>query len=48
MEIEVKGHSGCSINIMRQGKDLYILKGTKDVKYIERLYRQAVKQEKAA
>ncbi len=48
MEIEVKGHSGCSIDIVRQGKDLFVLKGTKDVKYIERLYRQAAKQEKAS
>ncbi|TGX82108.1 hypothetical protein E5358_08605 [Palleniella muris] len=48
MEIEVKGHSGCSIEIFRQGKELYILKGTQDSKYVERLYRQALKQQNAA
>ena len=46
MEIEVKGHSGCSIEIVRQGKNLIIEKGTKDPKYIERLYQQALKQQK--
>lgn len=48
MEIEVKGHSGCSIDIVRQGKELFILKGTCDPKYIDRLYLQALKQQEAA
>lgn len=30
MDIEVKGHSGCSIDIVREGKELFILKGTCD------------------
>ena len=47
MEIEVKGHSGCSIEIVRHGKNLIIEKGTKDPKYVERLYQQALKQQKA-
>ena len=47
MEIEVKGHSGCSIEIVRQGKNLIIEKGTNDPKYVERLYQQALKQQKA-
>lgn len=47
MEIEVKGHSGCSIEIVRQGKKLTIEKGTKDPKYVDRLYQQALKQQKA-
>ncbi|WP_320979484.1 phosphotransferase [Bacteroides sp.] len=47
MEIEVKGHSGCSIDIVREGKELFIRKGTRDPKYVERLYSQALKQQKA-
>ena len=47
MEIEVKGHSGCSIDIVREGKELFILKGTCDPKYVERLYQQALKQQRA-
>lgn len=47
MEIEVKGHSGCSIDIIRQNNKLIIEKGTRDPKYVERLYQQAVKQKKA-
>ena len=43
MDIEVKGHSGCSIDIVREGKELFILKGTCDPKYVERLYQQALK-----
>ena len=42
MDIEVKGHSGCSIDIVREGKELFILKGTCDPKYVERLYQQAL------
>lgn len=48
MEIEVKGHSGCSIDIVREGKELFILKSTCDPKYVERLYQQALKQQKAS
>jgi len=48
MEIEVKGHSGCSIDIVRQGRNLIIEKGTKDPKYVERLYKQAIKQKTAS
>jgi len=48
MEIEVKGHSGCSIDIVRQDKKLIIEKGTRDPKYVERLYQQALKQQKAS
>lgn len=47
MDIEVKGHSGCSIDIVREGKELFILKGTCDPKYVERLYQQALKQQRA-
>ena len=47
MQIEVKGHSGCSIEIVRQGNTLIIEKATRDPKYVERLYKQALKQQKA-
>lgn len=47
MEIEVRGHSGCNIDIVRKGKRLLIEKSTCDPKYIERLYNQALKQKKA-
>lgn len=48
MEIEVKGHSGCSIEIIRRKKVLYIEKSTNDTKYVERLYQQALKQQCAS
>lgn len=48
MNIEVKGHSGCSIDIVREDKELFILKGTCDPKYVERLYQQALKQQRAS
>lgn len=48
MEIEVKGHSGCQIDIVNGGGNLYINKSTHDKDYIFRLYRQAIKQQEAA
>lgn len=48
MKITVKGHSGCSIDIVNDGKRLSIYKGTRDPKYIDRLYMQARKQQEAA
>lgn len=48
MEIEVKGHSGCQIDIVNDGESLYINKSTHDKNYIPRLYRQAIKQKEAA
>lgn len=44
MEIEVKGHSGCSIDIVREGKNLFIYKCSNDPKYLNRLEKQAQKQ----
>ena len=44
MEIEVKGHSGCSIDIVREGKNLFIYKCSEDPKYLDRLEKQAFKQ----
>ena len=48
MNIEVKGHSGCNIEIKRVGSSLYIEKSTIDINYAPRLLNQAVKQKKAA
>lgn len=48
MEIEVKGHSGCSIEILREDKDLFICKSSHDPKYVLRLVKQAEKQQQAA
>jgi len=48
MEIEIKGHSGCTIDIVNIDKVLYIEKGTTDLDYINRLYNQAIKQKNAA
>ena len=47
MEIQVKGHSGCQIDIVNDGNNLYIYKSTHDPKYINRLYLQAKKQQEA-
>ena len=48
MEIEVKGHSGCSIDIVREDNDLFIYKSSRDKKYLSRLVLQAEKQQKAS
>jgi tRNA A-37 threonylcarbamoyl transferase component Bud32 len=48
MEIEVKGHSGCSIDIVREDNDLFIYKSSRDKKYLSRLILQAEKQQKAS
>ena len=48
MEIEVKGHSGCKIDIVREGDDLFIYKSSNDKKYLHRLVRQAEKQQQAS
>lgn len=47
MEIEVRGHSGCSIDIVKEKNELLVLKSTQSSKYAERLYKQACKQEDA-
>ena len=47
MEIEVKGHSGCTIEIIKENDDLCILKSTDDKKYFSRLVQQANKQQTA-
>lgn len=44
MELKVKGHSGCQIDIVNDGNDLFIYKSTYDSKYINRLKLQGEKQ----
>lgn len=48
MEIEVKGHSGCSIDIIQDASGLCILKSTHDKTYLNRLINQAKKQQRAS
>jgi len=47
MNIEVKGHSGCQIDVVPEGEDIYVYKSTKDPKYLNRLVLQAEKQKAA-
>lgn len=48
MELKVKGHSGCAIDIVNEGNNLRIHKWSKDPKYLSRLAKQAEKQQEAA
>lgn len=48
MKIEVKGHSGCQIDVVREGRELFVCKSTADPKYLDRLVLQAEKQRSAA
>lgn len=48
MEIEVKGHSGCNIEIVKRNNSIYLEKSTYDKKYVKRLYNQAIKQKEAS
>lgn len=47
MNIEVKGHSGCQIDVVSEGQDIYVYKSTADPKYLSRLLLQAEKQKAA-
>lgn len=47
MKIEVKGHSGCQIDVVPEGDDIYVYKSTQDPKYLNRLALQAEKQKAA-
>lgn len=47
MKIEVKGHSGCHIEIVNDGNQLYVEKSTDHSEYVPRLKEQALKQERA-
>lgn len=44
MQIDIKGHSGCDIDIIENDGKLYVKKSTKDLKYLNRLELQAEKQ----
>lgn len=48
MEIEVKGHSGCQIDVASEDSGIYVYKSTADPKYLRRLALQAKKQRAAA
>jgi len=48
MKLEVKGHSGCQIDIVPEEDGLYVYKSTADPKYLKRLSLQAQKQQKAS
>ena len=44
MIIDIKGHSGCNIDIIEDNGNLYVKKSTNDIKYLDRLNLQAEKQ----
>lgn len=48
IDIEVKGHSGCQIDVVREGRELFVYKSSRDLKYLDRLALQAEKQKTAA
>lgn len=48
MKLEVKGHSGCQIDIVPEEDGLYVYKSTADPKYLKRLALQAQKQQRAS
>ena len=47
MEIEVKGHSGCQIDVVSEDGQIFVYKSTADPLYLNRLALQAEKQRKA-
>lgn len=44
MEIEVKGHSGCQIDVVNEGGQIFVYKSSSDPKYLKRLALQGKKQ----
>ena len=44
MELTIKGHSGCEIEVVREDRDLVVYKTTDDPTYAPRLVNQAKKQ----
>ena len=48
MTPEVQGHSGCLIKVVNDGNNLFVLKGTTDPGYFNRLVAQARKQQAAS
>ena len=47
MDIQVKGHSGCQIDVKREKDSLFVYKSTRDLHYFDRLQLQAKKQQDA-
>lgn len=47
-EIEVKGHSGCEIEVSREGTALFVYKSTRDPGYFDRLILQGEKQRRGS
>lgn len=47
MKIQVKGHSGCQIDVKREKDSLFVYKSTRDLHYFDRLQIQAKKQQDA-
>lgn len=47
MDIQVKGHSGCQIEVEREENELFIYKSTDNLHYLDRLLLQAKKQQDA-
>ena len=45
MNIDIKGHSGCNIDIIEKDNKLYVKKSTVDPNYFKRLVKQGIKQE---
>ena len=48
LDLEVKGHSGCQVDIVRENDSLYVYKSTQDPGYLKRLFLQGQKQKEAA
>ena len=48
MELEVKGHSGCKIEVVREDDGLYVYKSTHTPDYLDRLLLQGRKQQEAS
>lgn len=46
--IQVQGHSGCNIHVVREEGEMFVYKTSSDPKYFDRLVLQAEKQKKAA
>ena len=48
MKIEVKGHSGCNIDVVRENNKLYVYKSSNNLGYLNRLELQGLKQRDAS
>lgn len=48
MKLEVKGHSGCQIDVVRENNKLYVYKSSNNLGYLKRLELQGLKQRDAA